>query len=100
MPSYQRSIPIAGKTADEIYTRVSRAIGKFQEKDSGNFGKFEFKLDPAAKTIRLESSQVTADLACMDGEVILKGKLSFLISAFRGKIDSYIDEWIAKSFLG
>ncbi len=98
MPSYSRTLPIPGKSADEIYSRVSRAIGKFQEKDSGRFGKFEFKLSPETKTVRLESSHVTADLQCMDGEVLLKGKLSFLVSAFRGKIDSGIDEWIAKAF--
>lgn len=98
MPSYERTIPVPGKTAQEIYSRVSHAIGKFQGKDTGRFGKFEFKLDPAARSIRLESSQVTADLLCRDGEVLLKGKLSFLISAFRGKIDSFIDEWITKSF--
>jgi len=98
MPSYSRTIPIPGKKASEIYERVSSAIGKFQEKDTGKFGKFEFKLDPAAKTIRLESSHVTADLACRDGEVFLQGKLSFLVSAFRGKIDAGIDDWIARAF--
>jgi hypothetical protein len=98
MPSYSRNIPVSGKTAEEIYDRVSRAIGKFQEKDTGRFGKFEVKLDPAAKSIRLESSQVTAQLECRDGEVLLQGKLSFLVSAFRGKIDSFIDDWINRAF--
>jgi hypothetical protein len=98
MPSYTRNIPISGKTADEIYSRISQAIGKFQEKDTGRFGRFEFKLDPTAKTVRLESSHVTADLQCRDGEVFLTGKLSLLVSAFRGKIDSGIDEWISRSF--
>jgi hypothetical protein len=99
MPSYTRTIPIPGKTADEIYTRVSLAIGKFQEKDTGKYGKFTFKIDPAAKTISLESTHVSAHLQCKDGEVLLTGKLSFIASAFRGKIDSGIDEWISKSFL-
>jgi len=100
MPSYTRTIPIEGKKADEIYSRVSQAIGKFQEKDTGRFGKFDFKLDPGTKTVRLESTHVTADLQCRDGEVFLTGKLSFLVSAFRGKIDSGIDEWISRSFKG
>lgn len=98
MPSYQRTIPVPGKTADEIYDRISHAIGKFQEKDTGRFGKFEFKLNPEAKTVRLESAQVTADLQARDGEILLEGKLSFLISAFRGKIDAGIDDWIGKTF--
>lgn len=98
MATYQRSIPIPGKTSDEIYTRIVRAIDQFQAKDTGRFGKFEFHSDPAAKTVRLESSHATAELECRDGEVNLKGKLSFLASAFRGKIDSGINEWIASAF--
>ncbi|MBS1961643.1 MAG: polyhydroxyalkanoic acid system family protein [Bdellovibrionales bacterium] len=98
MPSYQRTIPIAGKSAAEIYDRISHSIEKFQEKDSGKFGKFEFKLDPAKKTVRLESSHVTADLQCRDGEVLLEGKLSFLVAAFRGKIDAGIDDWVGRAF--
>lgn len=98
MASYKRTIPIEGKTADEIYERISKAIGKFQEKDTGRFGKFEFTLDPGSKTVRLESSHVTADLECRNGEVLLAGKLSFLVSAFRGRIDAGIDEWISRAF--
>ena len=98
MPSYERKIPLPGKTADEIYARISSAIGKFQEKDTGKWGKFDFKLSPDSKTVRLESAQVTADLACHDGEIRLAGKLSFLLSAFRGKIDSGIDDWINRAF--
>jgi hypothetical protein len=98
MPSYQRTIPLPGKTADEIYDRISHAIEKFQEKDSGKFGKFEFRLDPAAKTVRLESSHVTANLQCREGDVLLDGKLSFIASAFRGKIDSGIDDWVTRAF--
>lgn len=98
MPSYQRIIPIPGKTGVEIYDRISHAIGKFQEKDTGRFGKFEFKLDPATKTVRLESSHATANLQCRENEVLLEGKLSFLVAAFRGKIDSAIDEWVGRAF--
>ena len=98
MPSYSRTIPLPGKTASEIYDHISHALDKFQEKDTGKFGKFAFKTDAVAKTVRLESSHVTANLECRDGEVHLDGKLSFIASAFRGKIDSGIDDWIAKSF--
>lgn len=98
MASYQRKIELPGKSADEIYTRISQAIGKFQEKDTGKFGKFDITTDPVAKSVRLASSQVSADLVCKDGEVILTGKLSFLASAFRSKIDNGIDEWVSKAF--
>lgn len=99
MPSYQREIPLPGKSADEIYSRISQAVDKFLAKgDTGKFGKFEFHRDDATKTIRLESSQVTASLKCEEGKVHLDGKLSFLVSAFRGKIDGWIDGWIERSF--
>jgi|SRR5690606_17897130 len=99
MPSYQRQISLPGKTADEIYSRVSQAIDKFLAKDdAGKFGKFEFHRDDASKTIRLESSQVTALRRCQEGGVQLEGKLSFLVAAFRGKIDSWIDQWIERAF--
>lgn len=98
MASYQREISIPGKTADEIYSRISKAIDQFLANDSGKFGKFDVQCDPGSKTIRLKSAQVSADLQCEDGAVQLAGKLSFLASAFRPKIDGYIDQWIAKSF--
>lgn len=98
MPSYQRTIPLPGKTASEIYTRISKALDKFLEKDTGKFGKFDFARDDATKTVELKSAQVTAKLQCREGEILLDGKLSFLLGAFRGKIDAGIDEWIAKSF--
>ncbi|MBC7387239.1 MAG: polyhydroxyalkanoic acid system family protein [Cryobacterium sp.] len=98
MATYKRSIPIPGKTSAEIYDRISKAISKFQENDSGKFGKFDITTDAASKSVKLESSHVTADLQCMDGEVQLAGKLSFLASAFKSKIDSGINDWVAKAF--
>ena len=98
MASYKRTIPIPGKSAAEIYDRISKAIGKFQEKDTGKFGKFDITTDAKTKAVKLESSHVTARLFCQDGEVLLEGKLSFLASAFRSKIDNGIDEWVNKAF--
>lgn len=98
MPSYQRSIPLPGKKASEIYSRISKALDKFLEKDTGKFGKFEVSRDDANQIVELKSAQVSAKLQCLDGEILLDGKLSFLLGAFRGKIDAGIDDWIAKSF--
>lgn len=98
MPSYSRTIALPGKTADEIFNRISLAIDKFEEKDTGKFGKFEFSRDEAEKSVQLKSHHVTANLKCRDGEVFLEGKLSFFVAAFRSKIDDGIDQWIEKSF--
>lgn len=98
MPSYSRTIDLPGKTSDEIFTRISQAIDELQGKDMGKFGKFEISCNDAEKSVRLESSHVTANLKCRDGEIFLEGKLSFLVSAFRSKIDGWIDQWIGKAF--
>lgn len=98
MAKYQREIPVPGKSADEIYARISKAIDKFLANDTGKFGKFSVARDEAAKSVTLDSSQATAQLFCKDGVIHLDGKLSFLASAFRGKIDGWIDSWIEKSF--
>jgi len=98
MPSYSRTISLPGKTADEIFNRISKAIGKFEQKDTGKFGKFEFSRDEAGKTIEMKSHHASANLHCRDGEVFLEGKLSFLVYAFRSRIDDGINQWIEKSF--
>jgi hypothetical protein len=98
MASYTRKISLPGKSADEIYGRISKAVDGFLAKDSGKFGKFNLQRDEKSKTLQLESSQATARLRCEDGGIHLDGKLSFLASAFRGKIDGWIDQWIEKSF--
>ncbi len=98
MPSYSRTISLPGKSATEIFSRISQAIGKFQEKDTGKFGKFDFNVDESEKTVQLKSTHVTALLRCKDGEVFLEGKLSFLVSAFRSRIDDGINQWIEKAF--
>ncbi len=100
MPSYSRKIALPGKSSDEIFNRVTAAIDQFQTQDSGKFGKFEFSTDSEARSILMNSTHVTAKLHCRDGEVLLEGKLSFLVSAFRSKIDAGIDRWIEKSFKG
>ncbi len=98
MPSYQRTIPLPGRTSTEIYARISKALDKFLEKDTGSLGKFEVSREDDHKVVELKSPQVTARLECREGEILLNGKLSFLLSAFRGKIDAGIDDWISKSF--
>lgn len=98
MPSYSRTIALPGKTADEIFSRISQAIDKFEENDTGKFGKFAFSRDENEKSVQLKSTHVTANLKCRDGEVVLEGKLSFFVAAFRSKIDDGINRWIEKSF--
>ena len=96
MPSYNRKIKIPGKTAQDLYDKVSSDIGRFLEKAS--IGKFELKHDAAQKQVHIKSSMLSATLHCRDENFELDGKLSLLASPFKSKIDEGIDRWIAKTF--
>lgn len=98
MPGYSRKIPIAGKTADEIYQKISVGVDWVIENDSGKFGKFEFERDAAAKSVSLKNTFVTAVLHCKESEIVLDAKLSMVAYAFRSKIDEGIDRWLKKTF--
>ena len=96
MPSYSRKVDLPGRTAQDLYDKVSSSIERFMEKAS--IGKFEVDRDPAAKKVNLKSSMFSATLACTDGAISMDAKLSLLATPFRSKIDDGIDKWLAKTF--
>ncbi len=98
MPGYSREILLPGKSADEIYEKISKGVDWVIDNDNGKFGKFEFSRDPGSKTVSLKNNFVTADLVCKEGEIVLNAKLSLVAFAFRPKIDEGIDRWIKKTF--
>lgn len=98
MPGYSRNIPLPGKTADEIYSKISQGVDWVENNDAGKFGKFEFIRNDQAKTVSLKNALATADLVCKEDEIVLNAKLSLVAYAFRPKIDEGIDRWIKKTF--
>jgi hypothetical protein len=96
MPSYNKKISLPGKSAQELFDKVSKEIDPLFSKLS--IGKVDLVKDPAKKQIQLKSSMVTAVLSCSDGELKLDGKLSLLATPFKSKIDETIDRWVAKHF--
>jgi len=96
MPSYKRTIQIPGKSAQQLYEKVSSEIDRFLEKSS--IGKYDLERDPGAKQVRFKSSMASATLICGDGSLELECKLSLLATPFRGKLDEGIDRWLAKTF--
>jgi hypothetical protein len=98
MAAYSRSIQVPGKSAQELYDKVSSDIDRFIDKVP--IGKFEIKRNPAAKEVSIQSSMVNATLSCSDGLMNLKAQLSLMASPFRGKLDEAIDKWLAKTFQG
>jgi hypothetical protein len=98
MGSYTRNIEVPGKSASEIYQKISTDIDRFLENYAGNFGKFDVRCDPEQKSVTLHSSMATAKLTCGDGQIVLDGKLGLLASAFKAKIDDGINRWLKKTF--
>lgn len=96
MPSYSRKVAIPGKTAQELYDKVSQDIDRFVDK--AGIGKMEIDRDPSRRQVSLKSSMATAVLICEEGVMRLDAKLSLLAAPFRSKIDEGIDRWLAKTF--
>ena len=96
MPSYTRTVQLAGRSAQELYDKVSADIDRFLTKSS--IGKYDLDRNPDAKEVSFKASMASATLRCKDGELVLDAKLSLLAAPFRGKLDEAIDRWLAKTF--
>src|SRR5690242_14657105 len=96
MPNYNRSVDLPGKSAQELYDKISADIDRFLAKS--NIGKYDLERDPAKHEVRFKASMVSATLRCFEGRLELDVKLSLLAAPFRGKLDEGIDKWLAKTF--
>ncbi len=96
MASLQKKVQLPGKSAQQLYDKVSVDIDRFLEKSG--ISKFEIQRDAQKKQVRIKSSMVNATLSCTDGCMELDGKLSLLASPFKSKIEEGIEKWVRKSF--
>ncbi len=96
MASYSRRIEIPGKTAQELFDKISGDIERFLSKSP--IGKADVQRDPAKREVSVSSSMFSATLVCQEGAVEVNAKLSMFAAPFKGKIDEGIEKWIAKSF--
>ena len=96
MPSYNRTVELPGKSAQELYDKISTEIDRFLSKS--NIGKYELDSDPASREVRFKASMASATLRCLEGRLELDVKLGLLAAPFRGKLDVAIDKWLAKTF--
>lgn len=96
MPSYSRSVEIPGKTAQELYEKISADIERFLSKTP--IGQYDLNRDPGSKQVSFTSSMASATLKCQDGKLELDAKLSLFAAPFRGKLDEAIDRWLSKTF--
>ncbi len=97
MPSYSKTIALPGKTAQELYEKISTGIDQFMNHPSlSMIGKFDLHRDPAKQEVSFKASMAEATLHCFDGKIELTGKLSLLATPFKGKIDHAIESWASK----
>lgn len=96
MPSHSKEFKVPGRSADELYEKVSSDIDRFLQKTP--ISGYELERNAAKKCVLLKSSMVTATLQCRDGLLHFEGKLSFVALPFRSQIDQGIEKWLAKAF--
>lgn len=96
MPAYSKKVRLPGKTAQELYDKISIDI----EQLTAKWGLPNAKLsrDPAKKRMELKSPMFDAVLVCVDGEIQLDAKLGLLALPFRSKLDEQIEKWVGRSF--
>ncbi len=96
MATFTKKFPIPGKSADTIYSAVSTGIDHFLSKTP--LTNVEVNREDTSKTVNFKSSMATGSLAAVDGELHIQISLSFLASAFKGKIDEGVTKWLTKTF--
>ena len=97
MPAYSKTVKVPGRSAHDLYEKISRDIDQMSQK-WGVAQKMELSRDPEKRQIYLKSSMVSATLTCTEGCLVLEAKLSLLAAPFRSKIDEQIDRWVSKNF--
>ena len=96
MPSYSRKVDLPGRTAKELYDRVSKDIDQLL--DQASAGGCDIKRDEKSLIVEAKHSLFSANLICKEGVLQLDVKLGLLATPFRSKIDQGIDKWLAKNF--
>jgi hypothetical protein len=97
MANYKHESPVQGKSADELYAKVSEGIERFLGKVP-MMDNYELDRDAAEKVFRIDSKPFKGVLACRDGIVTLEGKLSLFAAPFKSKLSEGLDRWLSKTF--
>ncbi len=96
MPKYSRNVSIPGKSAQDLYDRVSADIEKFISKTP--IGKYDIQRDATARTVAFKSSMASAKLLCTDGTIQIDVDLSMFAAPFRSKLDEGLNKWLQRAF--
>lgn len=96
MASFNKKFQIPGKSAEVIFAAVSTSIEHFLSKTP--LGQVDVTRDEAAKKVSFKSGMASGTLSATDGNLGVDISLSFLASAFKGKIDEGVTKWLNKTF--
>jgi predicted class III extradiol MEMO1 family dioxygenase len=96
MASFSKTFTIPGKSSEAIYSAISIDIDRFLSKTP--IGNVDVNRDEGAKKVSFKSSMASGTLTAKEGSLSVDVSLSFLASAFKGKIEEGITRWLTKTF--
>ena len=96
MASFSKKFTIPGKSSDVIYQAISTDIDRFLSKTP--LGTVEVSREDSCKKVTFKSSMASGTLTASEGELSVEVSLSFLASAFKGKIEEGVTRWLNKTF--
>lgn len=94
MPKYSKTVELPGRSAEEIYEKISVEVEKFLTKSA--LGDFEVRRFPEQCRIEAQSKWFSAVILCESQKIELEAHLSMLALAFRSKLDEGIERWLKK----
>ena len=96
MANFTKKFQIPGKSADVIYTAVSNNIEHFLSKTP--LGAVDVSRNETTKEVSFKSGMASGTLTATEGSLGVDISLSFLASAFKGKIEEGVTRWLSKTF--
>ena len=100
MPSYRKVAELPGKSAADLYKKVSEGLtgleATLQSVPGGADARTEH--DASAHKVTIFSKFINATLVCHEGRIELNGALSWIAMPFKSKIDEVLDRWLKKTF--
>lgn len=96
MASFSKKFPIPGKSSSDIYTAVSNGIDHFLSKTP--LTGVEINRNQETKNVSFKSGMASGTLQAHENALQVDVSLSFLASAFKGKIEEGVTKWLNKTF--
>ena len=96
MASFKKTFPLPGQSAKKIYSVVAGDIERFLSKTP--LSNVQIDRDPSTNEVSFKSSMASGSLTAHEQSLTVQVTLSFLASAFKGKIEEGVTKWLTKTF--